>query len=158
MTRRGIPNRKHRTPADTIEMLSVPEPNSGCWLWLGSVNKAGYGRLGKDKRERQAHRLSYSVHRGEIPKGVLVLHRCDVRCCVNPSHLFLGSHADNAIDRESKGRGFSMHGAEHPKAKLSWDAANSIRQSHETSSALARKFGVSHKAVRLVRSGKTWVR
>jgi hypothetical protein len=79
-----------------------PEPNSGCWLWLGLVDEKGYGRFGKGGRA--AHRKAYELFIGEIPKGLCVLHTCDVRSCVNPKHLWLGLPADNTRDMLSKGR------------------------------------------------------
>lgn len=83
----------------------VPEPNSGCWLWIGATTTPnGYGRLNVGGVFYVANRLSWEMFVGEIPEGMLVLHRCDVRPCVNPAHLFLGTHHDNVIDAVSKGR------------------------------------------------------
>lgn len=80
--------------------------NSGeCWLWKASIYKNGYGHYFSNKKDVYAHRYSYSQFFGEIPDGMLVLHKCDVRNCVNPDHLFLGTHRDNSIDMYSKGRG-----------------------------------------------------
>ena len=85
-----------------------PEPNSGCWLWLGTVAGAGYGQFQYGGRlpmgERiGAHRFAFMVWK-EDPKGLQVLHRCDVPCCVNPDHLFLGTVTDNMRDMVSKRR------------------------------------------------------
>lgn len=99
---------------DRIEAHSIPEPNSGCWLWLGSVDRQGYGRMSINNAERRetglpasqlAHRMSWLCHRGPIvPASLLVLHRCDNPACVNPDHLWLGTHIDNAHDCIAKGR------------------------------------------------------
>lgn len=89
-----------------IEAMSIPEPNSGCWLWLGSLTFNGYGKA-KDSRfprELRANRISYLAFSGAIPAGQMVCHSCDVRSCVNPEHLWLGDAADNAHDRDAKGR------------------------------------------------------
>lgn len=87
----------------------VPEPNSGCWLWFGAVDRKGYGqirmpgRAGEAKHET-APRVSWKLSGRDIPSGLHVLHRCDTPGCVNPSHLFLGTHVDNMRDRDAKGR------------------------------------------------------
>lgn len=77
-----------------IADLSIPEPNSGCWLWLGSICEDGYGKAGG--KETLAHRLSYKHFIGPIPDGLEIDHKCRVRCCVNPKHLRLLTHAENA--------------------------------------------------------------
>ncbi|ALC12519.1 HNH endonuclease signature motif containing protein [Sphingopyxis sp. 113P3] len=86
-----------------------PEPNSGCWLWLGAANEQGrgsfrYGMAGEQKRTGLASRISYEMAIGPIPDGMQVLHRCDVPLCVNPDHLFLGTVTDNMRDMVAKGR------------------------------------------------------
>lgn len=93
------------TAAERLERNSIPVPFSGCLLWTAGLTKAGYGELRWEGRVVFAHRLCYEVNIGPIPSGMKVCHHCDVRSCIEPSHLFLGSDADNAIDMQRKGRG-----------------------------------------------------
>lgn len=86
-----------------IEERSIPEPNSGCWLWLGSVNSKGYGTIGHRGGTACASRLSYAVFVCD-PGDLFVLHRCDVPACVNPEHLFTGTQQENIDDCRAKGR------------------------------------------------------
>jgi hypothetical protein len=86
-----------------------PEPNSGCWLWTAAISFDGYGIIGYDShRSVGAHRVSYELFKGNIPKGLFVMHSCDNRCCVNPSHLSVGTAKANAHDMIAKGRGYSL--------------------------------------------------
>lgn len=88
-----------------IEEKSTPCPPSGCWLWEGGVNPSGYGVLGIVGRNQRAHRVSFEEFHGPIPDGMQVLHRCDVKSCVNPNHLYAGTSQDNANDRVKRGMG-----------------------------------------------------
>lgn len=144
---------------EIIERNSCPEPNSGCWLWLGHLNPYGYGRLGRNRIERQAHRLSFLAHIGPIPDELKVLHKCDIPSCVNPDHLFLGTDEDNMQDMVTKGRNVNPSGEDHPMAKLNYKDIQKIRENKiSTISAIADHFGVSRRAIRFVKTGETWSR
>lgn len=75
-----------------------------CWLWIGAIDTTGYGKLNIDRKAVSVHRLSYTLHIGTIPADLYVLHHCDVRACINPEHLFLGTHLDNIRDMLQKKR------------------------------------------------------
>src|SRR3990167_7548460 len=91
---------------ERFEKKYIPVPESGCWLWTGSTFFGGYGQIWDSERKVKegAHRVSWKLHKGPILDGFYVLHRCDVPCCVNPDHLFLGTLTDNQNDCVRKGR------------------------------------------------------
>lgn len=137
-----------------------PEPMTGCWLWAGAIDHYGYGQMCPKRRrndksfETKAHRASWALHFGQIPAGMLVCHACDVRLCVNPDHLFLGSVAENNRDARSKSR--HIHGERHPFAKLTSIDVGEIRTSTLPGRTLARKFGLSESTVSQIRHHKRW--
>ena len=129
---------------------------SGCWLWArGTLNDGGYGRFSlKRNCYAAAHRVSWALHKGCIPLGMSVLHHCDNRACVNPSHLFLGDAKANSDDMHRKGR--ALVRARHPMAKLSDEQAAQIRGSEGRQRDIAAEFGVSHGLVWQIKSGRVW--
>lgn len=94
--------------AQRIEAYSIPEPNSGCWIWLGAVTQAGTkherAKIFFTSNGSPAARAAYFAYRGTIPAGHCVLHKCDTPLCVNPDHLWTGTHLDNVRDMDRKGR------------------------------------------------------
>lgn len=126
------------------------ERRKGCWLWTGSKAPHGYGQApgsGRGNGLRLAHRVAWELTRGPIPKGACVLHHCDVRLCVNPDHLFLGSRAMNNRDRDDKGRGASRLTLEHVRR---------IRIASGTLKEIAEPFGVSASTVHAIRHRRAW--
>lgn len=92
---------------ERFESKYIPEPMSGCWLWLDKLTRDGYGQMTYKMKSMRAHRWSYSIHVGPIPNGLLVCHKCDTPACVNPKHLFVGTVKDNTEDMIKKGRGLN---------------------------------------------------
>lgn len=130
------------------------EPNSGCWLWIAGYDKARYGWYSAE--HMPAHRFSYAFHIGPIPDGMSVCHKCDTPSCVNPSHLFLGTQAQNMADMRRKGR--SQHGSRHHMSKLTEAQVSEIFLSSGPHAEAAIVYGISESAVCIIRNGKAWTR
>jgi hypothetical protein len=134
------------------------EPASGCWLWTGALYWDGYGAFCMNGKQIRAHHAGWRLFRGDIPDGLWVLHHCDVPACVNPDHLFLGTHQRNMDDAVSKGR--QARGRRVKAARLTEAAVISIREKCRTTNAtndeLAAEFGVCAETVRLAMYGQTW--
>ncbi len=137
-----------------IERHSIPEPNSGCLLWLGAVNNKQYGKLMHRGKGWLAHRAAWTVKHGEIPAGLYLLHKCDVTYCINPDHMHVGDQWDNMKDMVDRNRACS--GVKSKLAKLSDDAVRCIRSSKKTIKHLTEQFGVSASTIRSVRKHATW--
>lgn len=129
-----------------------------CWPWRGSITRGGYGQLSHGSAAVYAHRIAYLLWNGPIPDRQLVLHRCDNPPCCNPTHLFLGTHQDNADDCVAKGRsrGRSPVGERMWNSKLTEALVREIRASDEPQKALAQRVGVSQALVSLVRRYRIW--
>ena len=107
-----------------------------------------------------AHRVSWEIHKGEIPKDVQVLHRCDVPACVNPSHLFLGTNTDNIADKLLKNRQHRMRGEKNGNSKITSTIATGIREMYSSGGisyrALAEKFNISKSQCFRIVNTKAW--
>ena len=136
---------KIRPLAEKLEQMSMPEPNSGCLLWLGAIGTSGYGKTSYRKKHLSAHRAAYEAFVGQIPLGMHVCHRCDVPLCINPAHLFLGTHAENMLDRDHKGR--TLRHEKHPGAVIDMPTAAAIYAAPGTQREIGRLFGVDQKTV-----------
>lgn len=129
-----------------------------CWLWLGPERGKGYGGLTYGRTVRlYAHQVSYVLHKGPIPPGLCVCHRCDVRRCCNPDHLWLGTIADNLGDMARKGR--SQQGRRHWNVRLfegDIPVILALRAQGMTYKALGAQFGISPRTVRKITERKIW--
>jgi hypothetical protein len=154
-------NDKRSSIARFIEGLAFD--TSDCWYWRGAHTKLGYGILAA-KGEKRAHRVAWVLWNGPIPDGMHVLHHCDVRCCVNPEHLFLGTHTENMRDmtRKKRGKQPALSGECSPVRKLHQSHVNAIRAEYAkgqiTQSELAQKYFVSPMTINRVVNLKTWVK
>lgn len=145
-----------------------------CWEWTGIARNRGYGTVQIQGKVTTTHRKSYELSVGVIPNGMCVLHKCDNKICVNPSHLFIGTFADNNADKMRKGRHKVPYGDSHPSrlrpermargvgnaaAKLNDKKVRLIRGMRSSGihfRNIAKKFGVSSRTIVLITQGKTW--
>lgn len=145
---------------ERFEEKYITEPNSGCWLWDASALKSGYGQFWLNNKMIKAHRVSYSLYKGSIPTGMHVLHSCDVPCCVNPAHLYLGTHQDNMDDKVRKGRTNSLAKEEHPLSKLTEKQVSEIRDLLKcglfTQRKIADFYSAHESTVSNIKLGKQW--
>lgn len=159
---------------------TMPHMESACWVWTTGKNSHGYGHFHIGRGLFYAHRVSWILHNGQIPHdgsyhGICVCHRCDNPSCVNPSHLFLGTHTDNARDKEIKGRankargdmnGARLHpesvprGELHGLAKLTASEVQEIRAIYQaggfTKTTIGSMFHVTRVAISHIICRKTW--
>lgn len=156
------PRLYHKPVLQRFNEKWISEPYSGCWLWIGSTNKNGYGKLGVEGGKTiSAHRTAWLLLKGNIPDGLCVLHRCDTRACVNPEHLFLGTKLDNTKDAISKGRHNPSGGDWSVGEQCSWHKLTSsqvidIRRDSRKYKELAKAYGVSLGTINAIRQRRNW--
>jgi hypothetical protein len=142
--------RRKSRPAQWPKRIAKAGPDD-CWEFQGARNRCGYGVAGVGL----VHRAVYERDVGPIPNGQCVMHTCDNPACCNPTHLKLGSHAENMEDMKAKGRAKNIKGAQHPNAKLSEADVRAIREAYPdmTQDHLAKKYGVTQRVIGLVVRG-----
>ena len=134
----------------------MPEPNSGCWLWINAINRQGYGRFRVEGIHKRAHRVSYEMYVAPIPKGMQCLHHCDIPGCVNPDHLFIGTVADNAADMMAKGRNNPVKGEAHGASKLIEAQVLAIREDSRLQRVIASDYNVDKSLISYIKTRKIW--
>lgn len=153
---------KIRHPFDRFDDLYIPEPNSGCWLWLGQINNKGYGKFQLKRSGYSsvyAHRFSYQVHNCiEVPLHLDVCHSCDMPCCVNPDHLWVGTRKQNMMDCIQKNRQGKQDrsGSMNGRAVLCEWQVLSIRMDSRSLSEIAKEYGCEKTAISRIKSRKSW--
>ncbi|MCA1589173.1 MAG: HNH endonuclease [Acidobacteria bacterium] len=149
-------------PKQTISdrFWSKVNKTDGCWLWLRNTDAGGYGVFKSVIKSVKAHRFAYELAKGAFDPSWLVLHKCDNPPCVNPDHLFLGTHADNTRDKIAKNRHHHSEGTKNPAAKLNAEQILEIRAKYAAKEysqvAMATQYGVSQNQISLIVRRKNW--
>lgn len=142
------------------EKVDIPHGGFGCWEWTSTMLSNGYGRFRIGRKNQLAHRVAWALVHGDYPEDQ-VCHHCDNRKCVNPAHLFSGTARDNSHDMYLKGRNIVILGEDNPQSKVTEGGVKNIRRRASIGGfgiikKLAREYGVSHSAISLIVSRKTW--
>jgi len=157
-----------KTPIERVLKKVVKLPWSGCWIFTGAINDAGYGIVGLGKRGEpndRAHRITYRHFKGDIPKGMFVCHTCDVPSCCNPYHLFLGTNQDNVNDMVKKKRNSkpprNLHivGEVHVLSKFTNEEVVELRKQYVNGKSmyrLAKDNNVAQSTMQRIIQGKRY--
>jgi hypothetical protein len=139
---------------DFLQEKTITVAESGCMIWMGGTVKGGYGKTSHKRKSLLAHRAIWEARKGGIPEGKILCHHCDVPACVNPNHLFLGTHKDNTADMFAKGR--EKVGEAHGSSRLSDKDVIYIRTSNDSCKQLMDRFGIHSRTIHQIKSGETW--
>lgn len=149
---------KHNLPlSQRLESNSERITESGCQIWTASLNSRGYGHLRVNGIMQRAHRLSFQLNKGAIPKDGIICHKCDTPSCINPDHLFMGSHADNMEDRNKKKRqAFGERNAASVLCEADVLCIKIRLKDGDSHRAIAKDYSVSKSTITWISLGKTW--
>jgi hypothetical protein len=132
----------------------------GCWGWNGAKAHFGYGFMKSGGKMDRAHRVSWRIYKGKIPKGKLVLHKCDNPICSNPDHLYLGTQKDNIRDIYLRKRNHNQHGIKNHQSKLTEEKVIEIRKKykgkHGELTMLGKEYGVNYNTIRMIIKKQRW--
>lgn len=151
-----------RSPMEKLAAMSARDLTTGCLLWTAGKDWDGYGivHLGPAIRSQRAHRVAWEIAHGtRPPRGLVVRHSCDTPACIEPTHLIIGTVADNNRDRQIRGRSADRRGDKCPTAVLTWPQVAEIRRllsGGHSHSSLAHQFGVSRKTISKIAHNETW--
>jgi hypothetical protein len=161
----STPSPARQEYAERFWAKAIPEPNTGCWLWGGSIAPIGYGSARARGVTINAHRAAFLLAHGSLAPGIETAHRCDQRACVNPDHLFPATHKENLVDCSRKGRMNKPTGEKHWRhgqtgnTKFAEEQVLEMRaraRLGESAASLARRFDCQRVTVRLVVRGVRW--
>jgi hypothetical protein len=157
---------------DQLLDRAFAEPNTGCWLWPGAGDQDGYGHVEHGRKHWATHRLAWVLVHGHIPEGLCVCHKCDTPACINPTHLFVGTSAENIFDRHRKGRDAvgdqngsrarpetRPRGAANGRSKFTSEKVAEMKVAYASGvhqAELARRYGVTPSAIRWILRGWNW--
>lgn len=130
-----------------------------CWRWTACTNQNGYGRINVNRKMLLAHRVSYELYYGPIPKGKLVCHHCDVPSCVRPDHLFIGTQQDNMNDMLAKKRDTTVKGEKHGRSKITKNDVLAIRALYKNGigyKELSQQFDTGYANVCSIVTRRSW--
>lgn len=141
-------------PAAARRFWEKVDRGPGCWLWQRACDRDGYGVFWLGGRNHRAHRAAWMLANGPIPAGTIARHRCDRPGCVRPSHIQLGTHAENIADKVRRNR--QAKGEGHGCAKLTAEQVREIRAASGLYRDIGRRFDVSESTVGLIKRGRIW--
>ena len=176
MTDDLIAELERATEGSRLANRIIVDETSGCWLWQGGLDKRGRGRISVNGRIRLAHREVWRHLRGEIQNGKYLCHTCDNPQCVNPEHLYVGTHQDNMNDMKARGRTWAAQnpeaarevgrrtglantharGEKNPKSKLTEQQVKFIRNDPRPTRYVAAEYAVNRTTIQRIRNGSAW--